>query len=357
MKQSLFLFLSCFITFSCFGQEDKQHNNHKGNFKISGFLDSYYTYDFNTPNSKNLAYITQPARHNEFNLNWGILQAEYANGKIKGSFALQEGTFVRNNYAGEPGFLKNIYLANISYQIIDQLKITLGIREAAINLENNLSIYNPIYSRSFAADIMPYYQSGLAFTWTPSEKLTVDLSIINGFQKIQDNNSDKSLMLNASYQINDQLLVGYGNYIGNDNPDSLAAQVAIFNDFYIQYDINEKLQVAGTVEFHAKEKFTQGGFDTASEFFIWLRYKLSPKWSMAAFFENYNDPQQILMSTGTPNGFTLNNVSLNLAYRPEKNMAIRLEGRFFGAKDQIYPQENRLSNNDAFISLSMALKF
>lgn len=359
MKQGLLIILCCMIACTSFAQNDKETEN-KGSFKVSGFIDSYYTYNFNTPDSKNLApFFTQPARHNEFNLNWGILQVDYENGKVSGSFALQEGTFVNRNYAGEPGFLKNIYLANVSYQFAKQLKVTLGIREAAINLENNLSIFNPVYSRSFAADIMPYYQSGLALVWTPSDKLTVDVSLINGFQKIQDNNADKSLMTSVSYQANEKLLIGAANYVGNDNPDSVAAQIATFNDFYVQYDITEKLQIAATFEAHAKQQqANQDKYDTATEFFVWLRYKFSNKWSIAAFYENYNDPSEILITTGTPNGFSLNNASLNLAYRPEKNMAIRVEGKFYNAPDDLFPKENNLlSNTDAFVSFSMALKF
>jgi hypothetical protein len=358
MKQSFIIAFCCFIIqLNCFAQEEGEKSKKTNPLKISGFVDAYYTYSFNNPSSKNLAYFTQPARHNEFNLNWGILQASYEKGKVSANFALQEGTFVRNNYAGEPSFLRNIYLANVSYQLTDQLKATLGIREAAINLESNLSIDNPVYSRSFASDIMPYYQSGLALVWTPSKKFTLDVSLVNGLQKIQDNNSAKSLMLTASYQVNDQLLIGYGNYIGNDNPDSLAAQIAFFNDFYVQYDITDKLQIAATVEYHAKEQAGKSAYDTATEFFVWLRYKLSDKWSLAAFFENYNDPSQILMNTNTPNGFALNTGSLNLAYRPQENMAIRVEGKFFTAPDELFVKEDSRSNNDAFVTFSMALKF
>lgn len=344
----------CLATFTSFAQEEKETNE---SLKISGFIDTYYTYNFNTPDDKNILYATQPARHNEFNLNWGILQADYQRGKIQASLALHEGTFVRNNYAGEPSFIRNIYLANMSYLFSDQLKITLGIREAAINLEDNLSIFNPVYSRSYASDIMPYYQSGLAIVWTPNKKFSLDISVINGFQRIQDNNSAKSVAISAKYQVNDQLLIGYGNYIGNDNPDSLAAQVGFFNDLYVQYDITDKLQIAATGEFHTKERLNQDSYDTAFEFFAWLRYKFTEKFSAAIFYETYSDPDQIFITTGTPNGFTLNSASVNLAYRPEKNMAIRLEGKYFGAPDKIFPKENQLSDNHAFISLSMALKF
>ncbi len=354
MKHLLFTIFLCLGTFLSFAQVDDKTSK---DFKISGFVDTYYTYSFNTPSDKNIGFATQPARHNEFNLNWGILQADYERGKIQASLALQAGTFVRNNYAGEAPFIRNIYLANVSYKIADELKLTLGIREAAINLEDNLSIYNPIYSRSFASDIMPYYQSGLALVWTPTEQLSVDVSVVNGYQRIQDNNSAKSLAVTAKYQVNDQFLIGYGNYIGNDNPDSLAAQVSIFNDFYAQYDITEKLQVAATVEVNAQEKLNEDGFNVAFDFFAWLRYKFTEKLSASVFFETYQDPEQIFITTGTPNGFTLSTAALNLAYRPEENLAIRIEGKFFSAPDNIFPQENQLSDTDAFVSVSMALKF
>lgn len=335
-----------------------QTSQNERKIKFSGFIDTYYTYDFNEPEDKNRQFTTQPARHNEANLNWAILQANYEEGKIKAALALHTGTFVRNNYIGEPDFLQNIYLANVSYQLSNNLLVTAGIREAAINLEGNLSIDNPFYSRSFAADIMPYYQSGLAFKWTPNDKFWADLSIINGFQRIQDNNSAKSLSFVANYHPNERLEIGYGNYIGNDNPDSLQAQVGIFNDVYIRYAFSEKVEIHATGEYNFLEATDKSGWLTATEFFIALTYYINQKLSVTGFFENYHDPNQIFVTTNTANGFQVNTASFNIAYRPEENIAFRLEFKVFSAEDQLFNSRNaELKSDNAYVTFSIATKF
>ena len=43
--------------------------------RIGGFVDTYYAFDFNRPSNFDRAYTTQPARHDEFNVNLAFLEA------------------------------------------------------------------------------------------------------------------------------------------------------------------------------------------------------------------------------------------------------------------------------------------
>ena len=47
-------------------------------------------------------FTTQPARHNEFNVNLAFIDAKHEGARVHGRVALQAGTSVRSNYAGEP---------------------------------------------------------------------------------------------------------------------------------------------------------------------------------------------------------------------------------------------------------------
>ena len=69
---------------------------------FGGFIDSYYAFDFNRPASFDRAYTTQPARHNEFNVNLAFIEAKIDAPRYRGRLALQAGTSVQSNYAGEP---------------------------------------------------------------------------------------------------------------------------------------------------------------------------------------------------------------------------------------------------------------
>ena len=57
---------------------------------FGGFVDGYYAFDFNRPATYDRAYTTQPARHNEFNVNLAYVEAKLDAPTYRGRFALQE---------------------------------------------------------------------------------------------------------------------------------------------------------------------------------------------------------------------------------------------------------------------------
>src|SRR5215472_7350286 len=69
---------------------------------LSGFVDTYYAWDFDRPHTFDRAYTTQPARHAEFNVNLAFIEGKVAGPRYRGRLALQWGTSVQANYAGEP---------------------------------------------------------------------------------------------------------------------------------------------------------------------------------------------------------------------------------------------------------------
>src|SRR5579859_3963565 len=79
----------------------------KLNVTWGGFIDAYYGYDFNVPPTidRTLAngspYSTTFDRSNEFNINMAMIEAKISSDKVRGRLALQTGTSVQVNYAGE----------------------------------------------------------------------------------------------------------------------------------------------------------------------------------------------------------------------------------------------------------------
>jgi hypothetical protein len=64
---------------------------------FGGFVDGYYAFDFNRPVNFDRAYTTQPARHNEFNVNLAFVEAKIDGPGYRGRLALQTGTSVQSN--------------------------------------------------------------------------------------------------------------------------------------------------------------------------------------------------------------------------------------------------------------------
>ena len=59
---------------------------------IGAFVDAAYAFDVNRPATRDRAFTTQPARHNEFNVNLAFVEATVARRRVRGRLAVQAGT-------------------------------------------------------------------------------------------------------------------------------------------------------------------------------------------------------------------------------------------------------------------------
>lgn len=81
---------------------------------LSGFADAYYAFDFNQPEgNKRQDFLFNHNRHNEFNLNMAMLKLAVEHDWYRANIAFHAGTYAQDNYANEPGTLKNILEANV----------------------------------------------------------------------------------------------------------------------------------------------------------------------------------------------------------------------------------------------------
>jgi hypothetical protein len=123
---------------------------------FSGFIESYYAYDFNSPTeSQKLPFMYNYNRHNEFAVNLALLKAKITYKNCYASIALQAGTYVMDNYANE-----NVKYLNEAYvgTYLDQAKkhnIEIGILPSYIGFESAASLNNPTLTRSILADNSP----------------------------------------------------------------------------------------------------------------------------------------------------------------------------------------------------------
>jgi hypothetical protein len=329
-----------------------------GKFSLGGFIDTYYTYDFNNPFDMNRAYTTQPLRHNEFNINLGFLDAKFTDENVRARLALHTGTYVDSNYAAEPQLLKNIFEASGGFKISDNIWIDAGIFPAHIGFEGAISKDNWNYSRSLMADYSPYYEAGIKLSTTFNDKLSGQLLILNGWQNIRETNSSKAAGLQLQYKPLDNMSITYNNFLGSEVPDKDGLLLRFFNNFIFQYSILPQWDAALIFDIGTQQK-NIGGMSLWHTAALQSRYKITDKFTMAGRLEYYNDKDQIIVSTKTTNGFQVYSGSLNLDYNFSSNLLLRLEGRVFSSVDKIFPTSNKdvLSNMDSFIVSSIAVSF
>jgi hypothetical protein len=120
LKINLILKLNYYLTISFFffcltvnGQTDSSSCAQKPEVSFSGYLDIFHAYDFNEPKTNyRQPFLYSFNRHNEFNLNLGLIKVSAKYLKYRANIAMQAGTYVMDNYANEETALRHISEGN-----------------------------------------------------------------------------------------------------------------------------------------------------------------------------------------------------------------------------------------------------
>ncbi len=340
MKKILFsiLIASGFVNLTA-----AQSDSTKTSFKISGYLDTYYVYDFGNPADHNRPdFLYSFNRHNEVNLNSGFIKAAYNHDKVRGNLAFMAGTYANANLAAEPGVLKNIFEANAGVKIskTKNLWVDAGIFASHIGFESAIGADCWNMTRSILAENSPYYLSGAKISYTSdNEKWFLSALILNGWQRIQriPGNQTAAFGHQLTWKPNEKITLNSSSFIGSDTPDS-SRQMRYFHNFYGQFQLNKKLSLITGFDMGAQQQ-TKG----SSNYNVWYspvviaRYQATEKLTFATRAEYYSDKGEVIISTGTPNGFQTFGYSLNMDVRVLENVLWRLEARAFNSqKDPIF---------------------
>lgn len=329
---------------------------------ISGFADVYYVFDFSQPpGSQRQAFLYNHNRHNEFNLNLGFVKLGLAHSKYRANLAFQTGTYANDNYAAEPGLLKNIFEANIGISLNKKntLWLDAGILPSHIGFESAISIDNWTMTRSILAENSPYFLSGAKLTFNPNEKWEIAGLMVNGWQRIQrlEGNSLPSFGSQVKFKPSDKITFNWSTFIGTDDPDNFR-RMRYFNNFYAQFQVAEKFGLIAGFDIGAQQE-TKG----SSEYNFWFspvliaQYTINKSWKTAFRAEYYHDKTGIIIPVATINGFQTTGLSLNLDYSPIQNIICRLESRWMHSRDKIFETSSTFSNNNFIIGTSIAVKF
>ncbi|HUX33523.1 MAG TPA: outer membrane beta-barrel protein [Gemmatimonadaceae bacterium] len=335
---------------------------------FGGFIDTYYAYDFGRPPSFDRSFAggatftTQPARHNEFNVNLAYIEARIAGDRIHGRVAVQAGTAVQSNYAGEPtngivsgpSLSRSIQEAYAGYRVAPTLWVDGGIFYSNMGMESWTSKDNLSYTRSLVGDYSPYYSSGVRAMWQTTPVLAVRLDVVNGWQNISETNTSKGLGLRIDYAASPGATVSYYNFVN----DETGGRLRVFNG------------VGGTVTRGATSLLgevdygTLGAPSAGGERSNWwgftaiARQRMTRTVAVVGRVERYADPGQVNMTTGLPYAFQGNGASLGIDVSPDSPFMWRTEVRGFQADAPLFPNGNRAPRKtDVFVVSSFSLTF
>lgn len=361
MKRILLITTLILLSIPLFSQTKAAYKE-SPEISLSGFLDVFYIYDFNEPvgNSRQ-DFFYNHNRHNEFNLNLGLLKLSVDHPKYRANLALQTGTYVADNLSAEPGILQNIFEANIGLALDEENKLWLdaGILPSHIGFESAVSMDNPTLTRSILAENSPFFLTGAKLTYSPDETLEIAALIVNGWQRIQRvaGNSLPSFGTMIYYTPSDNVSLNWSTFIGTDDPDPVR-RMRYFSNLYGQFQVSDNFSLTAGFDFGTQEQFKD-----ASEYNIWLspivigQFQLDDNWKTAVRLEYYQDEAGVFVPTGTSNGFQTRGLSWNLDYIPTNNINWRVEARYLNSKDAIFFTDSAPSNNNFFLATSVAIKF
>ena len=344
-----------------------QSDDARPRLTFTGYIEVYYAYDFGNPETHTrpgFAYSFN--RHNEVNLNVGLVKAAYQAGNIRANLALMAGTYANANLAAETGVLKNIYEANAGVKISKKkdLWIDAGIFSSHIGFESAIGKDCWVLTRSILADNSPYYETGAKISYTTAnEKWFISGLVLNGWQRIQrvDGNNTPAFGHQLTFKPDSKMTLNSSSFIGNDKPDSLR-QMRYFHNFYGQFQLHKKIALIIGFDIGAEQKAKgSAGYNTWYSPVLITKFSPHVEHNITARAEYYSDVHGVIIpiaiGAGSPNGFKTWGYSLNYDFLIRDNVMWRVEGRSFSSKDKVFLKNGHPDNNNFCVSTSFAISF
>lgn len=183
---------------------------------------------------------------------------------------------------------------------------------------------------------------------------------MNGWQHIQrpDGNTTPAFGTQIKLTPSEKISLNSSTFIGNDKPDSIR-QWRYFHNFYGIFQLSKQFGITAGFDCGIQQK-SKGSSEMNSWYspVIILKLNAGNKNAFAARAEYYNDENGVIISTGTPNGFKTFGLRLNYDHQITSNAVWRIEVRNLSSKDEIFiKKDNSLSNNETFITTSLAVSF
>lgn len=332
-----------------------------------GFVDIYYGYDFSRP----MDHVRQPFlynhnRHNQINLNLGMVRGKMEGENVRATLGLQAGTYGEDNYAAEQGMLKHVFEANVGLALNKgkNLWLDAGIFPSHLGFESALSVENLTLSRSLAAENSPYFLSGAKLTYDPSEKLTLLVLVSNGWQRIGRPIGNQSLAFGTqvNFHPSDRFSFNWSTFVGNDYPET-AARMRYFNNFYATWANGSGFDLIVGMDIGLEQR-SSGNSGLNSWFVptIIARTTLSDRWYVAGRLEHYSDPKGVIIAYEAPAAFNTTGLSLNFDHEITNNAMVRFEVRHFTSADPIFlnsqnTSQGNFQGSNTTLLTSIAVKF
>lgn len=307
-----------------------------GKVTVGAYVDAYYGVDLGRTATNDRPYAVSFARTDEMNVNLAYVDVKYSSSTIRARFVPAFGSYMAANYSAEPIQLRNLLEASVGFRLSEKgnVWVDAGVIGSPYTNESAISRDHLMLTRSLAAEYVPYYLSGVRVGAQLSSQVNVYGYLLNGWQNIQETNRQKSFGTQVEYRPTDKLLINWNTYLGYEETLLMPRDRGrYFTDVYMIYNPDGKFSMTACAYVGNQQRQ-----DTSSA--TWYnanvigRYRVTPKVSLAARYEWFNDPNAAVSSNivGMPGqGLVTQSATVGITYKLQNYILLRADYRqFFG---------------------------
>ncbi|NKE69318.1 porin [Candidatus Manganitrophus noduliformans] len=331
----LFLILS---TGRLFAQEPAESP-----FQISGFVDTYYSFNFNRPDSNTNGLSNFDFYHNAFSVSLAEIvlarTAEPVGFRIDLNFGTTTdfvhcGAFSCPGGASEEPY-KNIQQAYVTWATPVGLTLDMGKFVTHMGLEVIESKDNWNYTRGLLfCCAIPYYHAGLRANYAISDMIWVNGYVLNGWNNVVENNNGKTFGAQVGI-VPIQPLTVILNWIGPERSAGGGFQDRHVYDAIVMFNATDNLSFAANYDYGTQDPIGGGDSMTWSGIALYARLAADP-YAVAVRVENATDDDGVMFGTADN---TVQEVTVTGEVKVANNLLIRAEYRYDMADEDIFEDE------------------
>lgn len=290
---------------------------------VNFLFDGYYDYNFNSPVGRSNLLRAYDVMSNSFSIDQADLILENApdpeHGKRYGAridFQYGQATqTLQGNAANEPrpDIYRALFQAYGMYivPVGGGLRVDFGKWASALGIENNYTMEQNDYSRSFWFDFLPFYHMGFRTSYQVNKWLTANYWLVNGAQQTEDFNGFKDELFGVVVQPRPSLSWTVNYYFGQEHPDVafVAGGTGLpvvqgepfvpipdaptgklhIVDSYASWNASSKLTLALEGDYVVERLYTTSAPAHTDGGAAYVRYQLTPKFALASRGEYMSD--------------------------------------------------------------------
>lgn len=330
-------------------------------FKISAYLEPYYSFDFAIPqNHMRQPFMFSHNRSNEINLNLALIQLAYENSIIRSKLGLMIGTYPTHNLAHEHGLMKSIYEATVGVKLAKKknLWFDFGIMNSHIGFESAIGKDCWTLTRSFMAENSPYYEAGAKISYiTDSKKWLFSALVLNGWQRIHriPGNQTPAFGHQIKFTPTKRFSINSSSYIGNEYPDT-SRRIRLFHHLHSKIQLSKKWGIIAGFDIGAEQKSKH-----SHRYAVWFtpivvsQFKPNDKHAIAIRAEYFSDKNSVVIPVLSNYGFKTYGFSVNYDLSISSFLMWRIEARTLISREPIFTLNQQASHYNYFVTTSFVI--